>query len=484
MRNDRFLGLLCMLCTSDLHAMQYPAEACDAHEAAVRAEPTDLDAAARLGRCSVRDYELIALDGDSSRLVFRSSWSTALRALRHAVELDPGFERAYRPLFRILFAETRDACSPVTGSCRHVSSVARIGDSIRTFPRLVDERSQDPYLGALLESRATRRVSLSEARALAERWATVAPRDRRPHEYLARALLHLGDHSAATVEFELAAALGTPASKRAIFRERVEALIRSDMGEEARRVIDEATADVGRDTTSVFTWRLAALNALVGRDRPIVYAPQPPPPPGTYAPSAPPPPTIEELLAKGDTSGARLLLAQLDSSLVPTPGEWRLPRVDETFLYAAEMHLALGDTVAAESRLSGIDRALYDRRGDFSELESFAWRPWLGRAWLRSGEVAAARGRRDDAMRMFRRVIGLWGGGDVDLQPLVERARTQLAARSTSARTRLMSSGVVRQQPPTHRAPARSQPGTYAVKRSAVPTQHRTAASHVSPEFG
>lgn len=434
MRNDRFLvaALLGVLWTSDLRAIQRPPEACDSHAAAVRADPADLDAAARLGQCSVRDYEMIALDGDSSRMVFRTSWSPALRALRHAVELDPGFERAYRPLFRILFADTRDGCSSVTWECRHVAPVLRIGDSIQTVPRLVDERSDDPYGRVHEESRSTRRANLSEARALAERWATLAPRDRRPHEYLARALLHLGDHSAATVEFELAAALGTPASRRALFRDRVEALIRCDMGDEARRVIDEATSDPGRDTTSLDTYRLAALNALVGRDRPMKVAPLSLPPLGAGAPSAPPPPTIEELLAKGDESGARLLLARLDASLAPQPGEWRVPRVDETFLYAATMHLALGDTVAAESRLSQIDRALYDRHERFSELETYDGRPWLGRAWLLSGEVSAARGRRDDATRMFRRVIGLWAGGDADLQPLVERARTRLAGQSRS----------------------------------------------------
>src|SRR5690349_7785598 len=104
-----------------LQAVPSPAPPCDQYVAAVRANPNNLDAAARLGRCSFDDYVMIAPGGDSTRLMFRSSWSTALRALRHAVDLDPTYRAAYRPLFAILFAESRDGCSTVTGECRFVS---------------------------------------------------------------------------------------------------------------------------------------------------------------------------------------------------------------------------------------------------------------------------------------------------------------------------------------------------------------------------
>jgi len=52
----------------------------------------------------------------------------------------------------------------------------------------------------------------------------------------------------------------------------------------------------------------------------------------------------------------------------------------------------------------------------------------MGHAWALSGDVAAARGRTDDAARMYRRVIGLWEGGDPDTRPVVDHARTRLAA--------------------------------------------------------
>ena len=103
-----------ILSASELRALQSTPAPCDQYQAVVRSDPTNVDAAASLGLCSVRDEEIIALGGDSTRLMFRSSWSIALRALRHAVELEPSYSRAYQPLFRILFAETRDGCSSVT----------------------------------------------------------------------------------------------------------------------------------------------------------------------------------------------------------------------------------------------------------------------------------------------------------------------------------------------------------------------------------
>ena len=440
------LGLttFAILSAGDVRALQRAPARCDQYLVAVQADPNNVDAAARLGLCSVRDYEMIALGGDSTHLVFRSSWSTALRALRHAVDVDRGYSRAYQPLFSILFAETRDGCSSVTGECRYVSSVLRVGDSVLTIPRLVvlNTPGLDTYEEAIRESQTTRRDNLAEARAVAERWSAVAPRDRRPHEYLGQALLRLGDPVAATTELEYAATVGTPASRRALFWDRMEALVKSDRGDEARRVLDEAESDPARDTTRLHSYALAGLNALLGRNRPppldtsarareqsarqrsiidslIRSRPMPPPPAASFS----------ALLAMGDTSGARRELARLDSSVAPREGMRTIPRVNEITLHSAEQHLALGDTVGAEARLSEIERVLNEGRFQYSVGTSGPG-PWLGRAWLLSGDVAASRGRREEARRMYRRVIGLWGGGDADLKPVVDQARARLVSLS------------------------------------------------------
>jgi len=429
-----------MLLAPDLRALQTvvpPSPACDRYVAAVQADSTNLDAAARLGRCSFDDWVMIAPGGDSTRLMFRSSWSIALRALRHAVELAPTYRAAYRPLFAILFAETRDGCSSVTGECWFVSPVKRDGDSVITIPRLVDLNvpGVDTYDEVARESRASSRASLEEARALAERWVAAAPNDRRSHEYLGRALLILGDHRAASVQLERAATLGTVESRRALFWERFEALVKSDLGNDARRVLDEAVADPGRDTAQLRHLTIASLNALLGRYRP---------PPVDFAPmrqfraeidslvrlhppTTAPEPGFSELLAAGDTVGARRALVRMDSAMAPPPNAMRIPPVGTENFWSANYHVALGDTAGAEAQLAEIEGVLEYRPFQYSPGMVFSDpRPWMGHAWLLAGDLAARRGKPEEAARMYRRVIGLWGGGDPDLNPVVDRARAAL----------------------------------------------------------
>ena len=436
------LAVCSILSPPALRALQQippPPPPCDQYVAAVQADPTNLDAAARLGRCSVRDYVMFAPDGDSTRLMFRASWSTALRALRHAVDVDPTYSRAYRPLFVILFAETRDGCSSVTGVCSFVSPVKRDGDSVITIPRLVPQNVSDgdTYAEVIRESRAASRASLEEARGLAQRWTTAAPNDRQSHEYLGRALLLLDDYRSASAELERAATLGTVESRRALFWERFEALVKSDLGDDARRVLDEAATDPGRDTTSLRTRTIASLNALVGRYRPppvdsarqrqfraridSLIRTRPPSPPAVHEPG------FSELLAAGDTAGARRELARMDSAMAPRPNEMRIPPIGPEYFWSANYHVALGDTTGAEAQLAEIERILEHRPLQFSWGLTFSDpHPWMGRAWSLAGDLAARRGRPEEAARMYRRVIGLWGGGDADLNPVVDHARAAL----------------------------------------------------------
>jgi tetratricopeptide (TPR) repeat protein len=378
---------------------------------------------------------MIAPGGDSSRLVFRSSWSTALRALRHAVQIDPTYANAYRPLFRILFAETRDGCSFVTGDCRYVAAVLRDADSIVTAPRLVVPNAvPDPYAVVVQQSQTTRRENLSEARDIARGWAAVAPNDPRPHEYIGQALLGLGDAAGAANELELAAAMGTVESRRALFWDRIEALIKTARGVDARRVLDEAIADPGRDTTLLGRYAVAGLNALLGRNRPVLPTAMDsarfrvfwqrrdsmlranPPHRDTLR-------SVSQLLAAGDTVGARRALARSDSSIASRSGV--LVSVGDITLWSAQQHLALGDTSGALARLDDIERVLNAHQFRFA-ISRLGGSPWLGRAWLLAGDIAAARGQTAEARRMYSRVVGLWDGGDADVRPVVDQAQAKL----------------------------------------------------------
>ena len=434
------LASLLAVFPAELRSVQRAPEPCDAYAAAVLARPDDLDAAARLGQCSIRDHVMIAPDGDSTRLKFRSNWTPALRALRHAVQVDPTYSRAYRPLFTILFADNRDGCSAV--DCRHGASVVRDGDSILTLPRLVSGGGGDVYDELTRETRADGRASMEEVRTLALRWAAAAPDDWRPHYYLGRALLRLGDLEAAVTQLEVAATMGTPQNRRELFWPRVEALLRTNRGRQAAQVLDEAMTAPGRDTTQQFAQQVSPVNAFIGRLRP---------PPVDSSPymmklltqgkarrdsvirnmaNAPRPPGFAVLLAGGDSSGARRILAREDSMWPPAerkPG--RIPMVSEMTWQSARMHLALADTAGAETRLGEIDRALDSYRfpqfigllvGDFG-------RPWIARGWLLQAQVATARGKPGEALQIYQRLVGLWEMADDDLQPVVTQAREEMA---------------------------------------------------------
>jgi hypothetical protein len=226
------------------------------------------------------------------------------------------------------------------------------------------------------------------------------------------------------------------ANRRSLFWDRLEALVRADRGTDARRLLDEALSDPGRDTADLRGYTAGVLNALLGRYRP----------PAVDSAAArvlrirvdsiqrmgiavsAPRPGFEQLLAARDTAAARRLLSAMDSSMAPPYSVRRFPRVSRTHLVSAQYHLALRDTVGAEARLNDIERAFSEQRFKFITLFDGDSSPWLGRAWSLSGDIAAARGQPNTAARMYRRVVGLWGGGDPDLQPVVDHARAGLAA--------------------------------------------------------
>jgi hypothetical protein len=435
---------LCGVLSRDSQARQRPPASCEQLETAVRANPDNPELATALGRCVVRDYELVAPGGDSSRLAFRSSWAPALRALRHAVTANPGYAAAYRPLMRMLFADTRDGCSFATGLCEFVASVVRSGDSLLTAPKRVRLNVHpDSYEDAQRESAPSQPINLAEARDLAMAWAAATPNDFRPREYLGRALLGLGEAASAANELEQAAALSTVESRRALFWDRIEALIKSNRGEDARRVLDDAERDPGRDTTQLRSHTITALNALLGRNRPA--------PVDTIAqarmraridsmlrqqaaaPRPPRPRTIRELIAARDTAGARREIARHDSALAPVAGR-RNTREGEELLHSAEEHLAVGDTVGAEAQLARIEQFFNYRpfRYNFSLL--FDTGPWIGNAWLLTGNLMASRRRPAEARKMYQRLIGLWGGADQQVKPLVDEARGRLDALEARSR--------------------------------------------------
>jgi len=137
-----------------------------------------------------------------------------------------------------------------------------------------------------------------------------------------------------------------------------------------------------------------------------------------------PRPSVSQLAAAGDTAGARRELVRFDSILAPTVGALRFSRASLQFA-SANSHLVVADTVGAESRLAAIEQILSDRQLQYSGV-LYDGGSWIGHAWMLAGNLAAARHHFPEAARMYRRIVGLWGGGDPELQPLVVEARAKL----------------------------------------------------------
>jgi hypothetical protein len=117
----------------------------------------------------------------------------------------------------------------------------------------------------------------------------------------------------------------------------------------------------------------------------------------------------------------------MDSAMFSADIVRRVGSVGPEHLASSEYHLALGDTARAEKLLAQIEQPLNDSPFQFNvSLLLGSHRPWLGHAWMLSGDLAAARRRPEMAARMYRRVIGLWAGGDPDLTPVVNQARARL----------------------------------------------------------
>lgn len=186
-------------------------EACAAYAALVRADSGDVDAWYNLGECNYHDDEVVAATGDTSRLAFRASFNTALRAFSRALDLDPTYHLAYAHIPDILQAANRSGCrgAPLA-NCRRGQTLSAVllrdHDSLVTIPRRLGENGElmgEPSTPA--EQAAARRANALLARDLAARWVAAGANEWRAHGVYGEALFVTGDRTGAERELALAA---------------------------------------------------------------------------------------------------------------------------------------------------------------------------------------------------------------------------------------------------------------------------------------
>ena len=99
-------------------------------------------------------------------------------------------------------------------------------------------------------------------------------------------------------------------------------------------------------------------------------------------------------------------------------------------LGGAYAHLAVADTAGALRLLktfrdsTWVKTPMMDQLGPGFSFSGMLW----ARTFLLLGDLSAATGQRADAIGAYRRFVQMWQGADLELQPLVARARAAIAS--------------------------------------------------------
>ncbi len=473
------------------------AEACDVFSRMVRSDSTDVEAWYNLGECSYHDPAVVARGGDSTRLVFRGSWNTMLRAFRKTLGLDPTYHLAFPHIQDALLVSTRSGCvlRSQQSQCggqdpTYQAFLLRDADSLVIVPvSLTRNPEQYAAQGLRWAEQHARARNLEEARAAVEAWLQAAPNESRPKAAYARLLLRLGDPAGAWAMLRQVPPNSVRSRiERANFMvDRIEAAVKLDSTEEAGRVAESLQAmtdtisgasTLGAVVRSVFG-HLGTLGVNVRRSIPgppwvtryfelqakaLVGAPidslfeaeavfarnaaqgqgaaraaQLIEPslvwvdpkirqgrwPAADTASSDPRLRLVSVLATGDTTRFRLALLHFDSIATSVQDG-----ADNGFALAGALaHLAVADTSGALRALrtfqasTWLKTPILDRLGAGFAFSGMLW----ARTFLLLGDLEAATGRRAEAVAAYRKFVQMWQGADLELQPMVARARAALA---------------------------------------------------------
>jgi len=377
-------------------------------------------------------------------------------------------------------------CASPGGNIQSV--IRRGGDSLITVPFNIttvqgaQEQARDQSEARLGR---VRRQNLLEARRAAENWLAAAPDESRPRAAYARILLRLGQVKEADSVIRLAGPNRTSTGINAVM-DRFEIALKRGNGAEAERIADSlrSATDSVRTTRNVgiilagIVGKLGGLpsltNAIQGPDMvkryfalqlrsfiglqadslldaekrlsdavvgtqgiarativtssTIVFV-DPRTREGRWpaldSASSDPRVVLMSVLAVADSGRARQALARFDSMAVTQQDE----PDNGMAMVGALGHLLVADTAGALARLRHFRDVTWFQSPALDQVVAgFAFEGMLWpRTFLLLGDLAAARGQKEEAARAYRQFLGMWEHGDPEVQPQVQRAREALA---------------------------------------------------------
>lgn len=253
--------------------------ACDHYRGLVRADSMDVDALYGAGLCLLSDDMVEpVVEGDTTKMRFRTSWNESLDMLRRAASVDPTFHLAFDAIVGILTAGARvgcarkdllEACSDTAIKRRYVAVIQREGDSLVTTPRSGFTTVISTIADAQRMSAPRANVELA-SRAAAD-WIALAPNEARAHRQRANLLLRLGRTAEAQQEMNVVVKDPSLRSDNEFYLRRLEVALKLMQGDEVIRLIDSMPmanpSDLGRANAAnyaVVTGRFRGMDSVYG----------------------------------------------------------------------------------------------------------------------------------------------------------------------------------------------------------------------------
>jgi tetratricopeptide (TPR) repeat protein len=214
----------------------------------VRNDSTDVDAWYGYGDCLYHDPVIEAINGDTTRLRWRSDFNASLRAFQRALDVDPTYHLAYQHLVDAFAQQVRQGRYCVGSRCTaYVSVLQMTGDSLAPSPPIALPRDTALFRSAWEEyaRNGTKRRSLERALRTANQWVDANASEHRARFNLGTVLLLLGRVESADSALAPTQIAGNGQAASLLALERFEIAVKRWRAADALRLFDSVRASPG-----------------------------------------------------------------------------------------------------------------------------------------------------------------------------------------------------------------------------------------------